>query len=287
MYAKITPKFNERRNFMHTNNFVTYTNDLCFKKVFSVKEILEDFINSFLKFMDIDESYEYSDIRFQSMIMPNSKNIKLYYGDIIITLSNGDIINLEMYKDKFTKRDFNKSLSYICRLYSNQLLKKEENYEDNKKVISLNLMKGNYSRNNGSLVNSYKLKKDYTNKIVEGTLEMYLVRFDLSKKVSYNLFNERFVKWLRLINSETIEEMREIAKGDQIMENSIRVVDEWNKTHVYTWDDYVREQTSRAEYVGREENTLEIAKNLLNIGISMKDIMQATGLSQEEIENLV
>ncbi len=271
---------------MHTSNFVGFTNDLCFKKVFSAREILEDFINSFLKFMGLNVSYEYSDIRFQSMIMPDNKNIKLFYGDIIITLSNGDIISLEMYKDKFTKRDFNKSLSYICRLYSNQLLKKDENYEDNKKVISLNLMKGNYNRSNASLVNTYKLKKDYTNKIVEGTLEMYLVRFDLSKKVSYNLFNERFIRWLRLINSESFLEMKEIAKGDQIMENSIRVVDEWNKTHIYTWEDYIREQTSRAMYIGREENTLEIAKSMLKDNMPIKSIIKYTGLSQEEVENL-
>lgn len=229
MYVKITPTLKRKEIFMHTEEFVGLTNDLCFKKVFSNKEILEDFINSFFKYLGKDITYEYSDIEFQSAIMPNNKNIKLHYGDIIITLSNGDIINLELYRNSFTKRNFNKSLSYMCRLYSNQLLRKDENYEHNKKVISLNLIKGNYNQNNNNLVNTYKLKNNFSNKEVEDTLEMYLVRFDLSKKVSYNLFNERFVKWLKLINSTTLEEMQEIGKGDEIMENSIRVVDEWKK----------------------------------------------------------
>lgn len=273
-----------------TDIFINLTNDLCLKKVFSNKEILEDFINLFFKYLGECVTYEYSDIEFQSAIMPNNKNIKLYYGDIIITLSNGDIINLELYRNSFTKRNFNKSLSYMCRLYSNQLLRKDENYEHNKKVISLNLIKGNYNQNNNNLVNTYKLKNNFTNKEVEDTLEMYLVRFDLSKKVSYNLFNERFVKWLKLINSTTLEEMQEIGKGDEIMENSIRVVDEWNKTHIYTWDDYVREQKAQAKYEGKEEakqeTILEVAKNLLKSKTPIKVIMDATGLSKEEIKNL-
>ncbi len=37
---------------------------------------------------------------------------------------------------------------------------------------------------------------------------------------------------------------------------------------------------------GKTENTLEIAKNLLSIGISIKDIMTATGLSEKEIKAL-
>lgn len=277
---------------MHTEEFVGLTNDLCFKKVFSKKEILEDFINSFFKFLKRDVTYEYSDITFQSAIMPNNKNIKMYYGDIIVTLNNGDIINLEMYKNSFTKRDFNKSFSYICRLYANQKLTKENNYEDNKKVISINLIKGNFKKINDSIVNEYDFRKKMNNKQVdEGNLEMHLVRFDLSKKVGYNLFNERFVKWLKLINCQSLEEMQEIGKDDEIMENSIRVVDEWNKTHIYTWDDYISEQKDRARYIGREEGReegiLKAAKNLIKMGMSITDIKTATGLSEDAIKKLI
>ena len=42
--------------------------------------------------------------------------------------------------------------------------------------------------------------------------------------------------------------------------------------------------TSREE--GREERTIEIAKELKNNGIPIEVIMQSTGLSKKEIENL-
>ena len=37
---------------------------------------------------------------------------------------------------------------------------------------------------------------------------------------------------------------------------------------------------------GAKDREKEIAKNLLNIGISKEDIIKATGLSEEELENL-
>lgn len=58
------------------------------------------------------------------------------------------------------------------------------------------------------------------------------------------------------------------------------------KTHIYTWDDYVREQKAQAKYEGKEETILEVAKSMLIDDVSIKTIMKYTGLSKEEIENL-
>ena len=38
---------------------------------------------------------------------------------------------------------------------------------------------------------------------------------------------------------------------------------------------------------GRVEEKIEIAKNLINIGMKVEDIIKVTGLSKEEIENLI
>ena len=37
---------------------------------------------------------------------------------------------------------------------------------------------------------------------------------------------------------------------------------------------------------GKEEQKIQIAKNMLNKGIDMKDIVDITGLSQEEIQSI-
>ncbi len=63
-----------------TKVFVTLTNDLCFKYVFSNKEILEYFINSFLEYINQDTSFLFTDIGIQEYIMPNKKTFIGYLG---------------------------------------------------------------------------------------------------------------------------------------------------------------------------------------------------------------
>ena len=92
------------------NDFNYLSDDLTFKYVFSHNYILKYFINLFLDYIN-------SDLRF------NNKQVNLYYGDIVANLSNGDIISLEMYKNKFTIDDYNKSYAYKCRIFANQLKK--------------------------------------------------------------------------------------------------------------------------------------------------------------------
>ena len=38
---------------------------------------------------------------------------------------------------------------------------------------------------------------------------------------------------------------------------------------------------------GERAKQLEIAKNLINIGMKVEDIIKVTGLSKEEVENLI
>ncbi len=58
------------------------------------------------------------------------------------------------------------------------------------------------------------------------------------------------------------------------------VNDEQTKKIFADWADYV------AENKGALKKTYEIAKNMLNLNISKKDIAKATGLSMKEIKSL-
>ncbi len=115
----------------------------------------------------------------------------------------------------------------------------------------------------------------------------------------YNNTNKRFIKWLKLINSKSIEEMEKYAKGDKIMENSIRVLKEWNEERDKdAVERYYGEKMLEVKEEGIEqglEKGLEqgmakekklIAKNLLSLNISVDKIKQATGLSLKEIKSL-
>ena len=279
----------------------TYEFDLAFKKVFSYNILLEDFINSFLNAIKSNLKFSNSETTLQKIILPDNKDKKVYYGDIVAILSDGTIINIEIYHGKFNKSEYNKSLSYLCRLYSNQMMQGKINYTNIKKVISLNLMKENFNGKNDELINNYQLCNMVTKNIIgNGSIEMYLIRLDMSKNVAYTENESRFIKWLQLINALDYEEMEKIVKDDANMELSLAVIKEWNsKEEVQErFNTLYKSMQAEAKQAGLEqgiaqgikqgirENKLEVAKNMLNMAMPLDTISQATGLSVEQIEKI-
>ena len=262
--------------------YKTLRDDLTFKYVFSHEEILEDLVNSFLAYNDIKHKIVLTNIKIQSYMLPNKEKIKGFFGDIVVTLDNGYIISLEMYKGPFTKREYKKSLAYIAKLCCEQMKTSEKDYEKIKKVIGISFMQGNFRRINKDIVNSYSFRKEISEKVIdEGDLELYLVRYDLIPKVKNK--EERFIKWLRMINAKSIEELESIGKGDEIMENSIRVVKEWLEDSAkHGLENYIDD----VKFEATEKRNFEIAKKLLTLDISIENITKATGLTKKQITKL-
>ena len=273
--------------------------DITFKYVFKDQEILKDFINSFLEYVGIKEKYTLSKMEEQSILFPEHKEKKVFYSDIVAILSNGDIINIEPYKSEFNKSNFNKSYSYMCRLYSSQMKGGAKDYGKLNKVISLNLINGNYQKMNKELINDYKFCNVLTKKVIDKTLQIYLVRVDLVKTMTYNKHEKRFIKWIRLLDCQTIKELEEMAKGDKVMEQAIKQFKYWSENGIFnTFEDYVEENKVEARYEGLAEGEaeglaegeknkqIEIAKTMLNKNMSIEEISDITKLSKEEVENL-
>ena len=58
------------------------------------------------------------------------------------------------------------------------------------------------------------------------------------------------------------------------------------------WKNWIKNQLLQGQRVkewlnGLAERKTEIAKNLINIGMKVEDIIKVTGLSKKEIENLI
>ncbi len=262
--------------------FKTLRDDLTFKYVFSHEYLLQDLINSFLKYVGLNYKATLTNIKVQDYMLPNKEKVKAFFGDIIVTLDNGYIISLEMYKNNFSKREYKKSLTYLNKLSFEQIKPGEKNYEKIKKVIGISFMQGNFRRINNQVVNSYSFREEITEKVIdEGDLELYLIRYDILPKKKNK--EKRFIKWLRMINAESIEELESIGKGDKKMENSIRVVKEWlEESAKHGLENYIDD----VKFETAEEEKLSIAKNLLTLNISVDDIEKATGLSKKQILKL-
>ncbi len=307
-------------------NYRSLQDDISFKYVFSNYEILNDLINSFFKFMGSQERIVLTKIEVQKYMLPNKQTVKTFLGDIVCVLDNGYIVNLEMFKNNFRKRDYKKSLSYICKTYLEQMKNGEKTYENIKKVIGISFMKGNYRRQNGKIVNSYRLEEKETGKVIDdGELELHLVRMDLVPKITIekeeeNRYNEireqRFIKWLQLMNAQSLDELKKIGKDDKVMEEVIKMVNEWTeetgKNGLETYIDNVKFEAEergeiRGEIKGRregkkegimegrkvgrkdgaKEKSIAIAKNMLNNDEPINKIENYTGLTKKQIMALM
>ena len=280
---------------VETKEFVWLTNDLVFKHVFSYKEITLDFLNSYLEFVNTE--VRVTDILITPQRYVQNDHIKLhdYYLDICVVLSNGEIINLEMYNN-FGITECKKSLTYASMLYSHQL-KKQETYDNAKKVTSLNIMSGNYDGVNDKLINKYELVNENNHKLLlKDGLEILLLRLDISDKMEYSINKSNCIKWLKFMNCKTYKETLNMAKGDKIFMSTVDIVKSFvSDPEVMNLFDRDKLKEESAELRGMErgkeegiaENKLETAKNMLKENFSFEQISKITHLSISEIKKLV
>ncbi len=260
--------------------------DVCFKYVFSNEPILKDFINSFLTYLNLDVSFEFLSLKEQVYMLPKKHIYIGYIGDIVATLSNNTILSLEIYKNKFQEKHYNKSFAYMCRLF-------DENIENSKtynvkNIISLNLIYGNYKRNNNNVLNTYEFQNIVTRKVSNNNnFVMYLIRLDLLENIQYTKSNRRFIKWLKLINSKTLDEMYCIGKDDKIMNDAIEFVKKWcDLTPEENLSNFIKGKEKLAYQDGEEKSLIEIAKKMLRKGKPEEEILEFTGLTINQLKNI-
>ena len=279
---------------MKVDTFLGLSDDLVFKHAFSNKVILTDFLNSFFQYIKENKRVVKIRVNTDERISGDKRKYKLYYGDIMAYLDKKEVISIEMYK-QFGLREFNKSLAYISRKFSNQF-RRGKDYQNAKKITSVNIIKTNFYESNDSVINGFSLIDKFDYQITHSTcLEMYLIKLDKIKNIVYNQDKEkRFVRWIRMINAKDMNELKNITKEDEVMENAVRLMEDFlNDEELQDEFDKITDIEYYAEEKGRKagieeghQKLLQTAKNLLMMNMSITDITKATGLSKEEIENV-
>ena len=146
--------------------------------------------------------------------------------------------------------------------------------------------------------NRYFLYDKNTNSTFTDLLEIDILEF---KKVPKN-DKSNLATWLRFLNTDDKEELDKMAVRNAAFESAvckymeltedeaIRMLAEENEK---VWKDrqaeikYAKEEgkaEGRAE--GKHNREIEIARNAINMGLDIKNIITLTGLSKEEIEKL-
>lgn len=290
------------REYMISNNFVYEgTLDSVFKSIMGGCLLyLGDMIS---KLTGLDKEFIIKNFKEQNVEYKISNALeKKKVSDFIFKLP-GYIINLECnrgYWDGLIERND----AYFCKI-KGELLSKGEEYSKKIKVIQINFdIFDNFEECLGKENISKFYMKNNENIIETKTSEK--IHIDMMKSYNKYLNGEeltKLAKELVILMLDDYLEIKKIAEGDdELMEVSKRLYELTdNIDNIGLYDPEKRrkeEEALKIEYFsqlaeekgieqGAKEREKSIAKNLLNIGMPIKDIVKATGLSKKQITMLM
>ena len=266
--------------------FISLSHDLLFKEIMTHpqnRKALIDFLSCFTDFKKEELLNSKLEVVYESILTKTRLDDKALRGDVLIKFKNYQI-NLEMYQ-KFNTNSFNKTVSYVMRIFSTQL-DRGQNYDLLESVISINLIDNVKMDFNKKLENIYGIIN--TEDIKDQKLsDKFIIKFynlDTARKLPYNE-EERSTRWLKFIGAKSLEERKEVAEGDEILmalnETIYEYINDAKTKEIFqNWQDYIYEQQAR------EEERNSIVQAMLKNNVSPKEISKYTNLSISEIEKL-
>ena len=274
------------------NKYYTCKYDRPFKEIMLNKkneDILKILLKKILK-VDIKEIV-YGNVE------QNTGNIKIRrkYYDVLLKTDKGEIeIELNAESVDYVHP---RNTAYISSLYASHTLV-GENYTEDTNIIQVNL---SYGLNDIKDMRVYKLQDDEGKEFVKNLIVVE-VNMDFYEKIWYDK-DELGIeenKYLIMLNRnyEEQEEFKKYIKDKKV----VRYMEQLNKLNespifreymTYEEDQRkifnsrMKEATEKGLEQGLEQGKIEIARNLLNMHMSVEDISKATDLSITQVEELI
>lgn len=287
------------------------TSDIVFKRVFA-KEGNEDILKALLEAI--------LEIPILEVVVKNPELPRNLYEskagilDVKVQIDKNIICNIEMQVKDLKNMD-KRSTYYMSRILSDEL-KKSEDYAEIKNTIVINLLNFEfYKRNSYHSIAHMKFEKTKKDEFVDmgyksedeiatQDLEMHFIEIPKFVKKDSKA-NTKLEQWLWLIagREEKLEmakkENKEIKKAMKIIDEMSMDEKEWElyqsrKMAIMDYNTGIREAKEEGKIEGKIEGIkkgerkkqIEIAKELLKLGMSIENIQKATKLTIDEIKKL-
>jgi len=254
------------------------------------KDLLLSFINAVLEDAGLDKIVD--------VTIRNPFNVKEF------TIDKESVVDVKALDEKHRQYNIeiqvdgddifrNRSLYYWARIYTGQL-KEKEIYGQLYPVICINLLNFVLLKDLPKLHSCFVIReKDEPYSILTDHLIMHFIELP---KFTDTRFIDHFTKWLAFLKYEGKEEkVMETLLNDETIRKAHEAY------HYFTADDELREKyEARAiwkmdyetkiaisEKKGEEKGKIAIAKSLYTEGIPLETISKCTGLSREELEQIL
>ena len=275
------------------NKFYTCKYDRAFKEVMTklsnrdiLKLILEKILGVIITNIKINN------------VERNSGNIKIRRKNVDALLTT-NVGKIEIEVNAFNKAYVHpRNASYICDIYSHNVLVKQE-YTEDIQVIQINL---SYGIKDDKCMRIYKLQ-DESGKCYVKNLTIYDVNMEYYKNIWYSKNEEEIEenKYMIMLDLEE-KDLKKLSKKDKVvsryMEEIIKLNSnpEFREFMTYEIDKQIIHNTELAEAKkegitegieqGSRQNSFFIAKNMLKAKEPIDKIVLYTGLAKETIETL-
>lgn len=267
-------------------------NDFIFKKIFGEKgneDILIAFINAVLNRTKKEKIVELEIIDNKQL----SKELildKTGIIDVRAKTSRGENIDIEVQLTDQGNMD-KRTLFYWGKMYLENI-KQGQDYTNLEKVITINILDFEFLGTK-SYQSSFHLwediEKDY---MLTDVVEIHFLELPKFRNKKDKDYRENAIeRWLMFLEKDISEAtLKELMSLDTAIEKAEQKIEYLSSDEETMRIYYERERSlhERANMISSAEKRgkIEVAKNLLNMNISLEDIVSATGLTIEEINGI-
>ena len=231
-----------------------------------------------------------------------NKNDKQRRMDFVYRIDNLSLdIELNLKPRPIKERNINYLMSLHLRKF-----KKGNRYEDNYRTIQINI-------NNEMIDESDKVIEEYYFRKEDGkeyskNIGFYVVNIPNIKKIWYNKEDEAFEKYKYMLSffETNVDMIRQVYEGDEVVMDIINKQEEFSRDNE-EWETFRSENELEEEYqlgieyakeegkkegiekgieLGKLQGIKKVVKSMLDKNMDIKNIVEITGLSEEEILSL-
>ena len=271
------------------------TNDFIFKKLFGETknaDLLKDLLESILTDIKIHKVEINKDVSLERKLITD----KLGILDIVATLNDNTKVNVEMQVQNYYNT-VERSLFYSTGVY-HENLESGEDYIDIPHSISIWITDYNIFED-GPIHERARLRRDFENKVLTNKLQLHYIQLPKFRKKCKRV-SSKLEEWLTFIINENLEEIKMsnnkyIKKAEEELE--YLTGDEETRRLAYLREKAIRDERAamtKARREGHAEGLIagekkkqkDIARKMLAKNIDINLIIELTGLSKKDIENL-
>ena len=247
------------------------TNDYVFSRIFGYKknwELLKDLLEAILPDIPINK------IKLVKQYILDKDTIKNRGAvlDVLAELNDNTTVNVEMQMTDYDNT-IERSVFYDSGVYHEGLIKNED-FKNAKRVIGIWILGYNIFES-GPFHEIAKLRREYENILLTDKMELHYIQLPKFKEKCKRI-SSKLEQWLTFILNEDVEEVKFRERAEW----------KYNADMKSMYSHGVEQGIEQGKSLGIKEQSIKIARKMLEENIDIEIIMKTTGLTKEEIEKL-